>query len=208
MANEHTRAAGPRRYQKRRRAEQEAETRERITRAAVKLHGSVGPAKTTFSGIAREAGVQRATVYRHFPDEAALFEACTAHYWARHPMPDPATWSAIEKPAERLRHALAEMYAFYDRTEGMLEKTSRDAPLVEAMAKPRAAFLGYLSTAAAAIVTGRPERGQARRRVQAAVGHAISFATWQSLVRQQGLDEGEAVALMSATVGAAGRARP
>jgi AcrR family transcriptional regulator len=173
----------------------------------VKLHGTVGPARTTVSGVAKEAGVQRSTVYRHFPTEEALFGACSAHYWASNPMPDPAAWSSITEPGARLRHALGEMYALFRRTEGMLEKTSRDAPLIEAMAGPVAAFRSYLGAAVAATVAGRPERGQARRRVQAAVGHAISFPTWQSLVRQQGLDDDEAVAVMAAMVEAAGRAR-
>ncbi len=200
--------AGTRRYRKSRRAEQEQRTRERITEAAVNLHGSVGPARTTVSGVAQEAGVQRATVYRHFPDEESLFAACTAHYWAANPMPDPAAWSAISDSGARLRHGLGEMYAFFRSTEGMLEKTSRDAPLVEAMARPVAAFRGYLDAVAATIVAGRPERGEARRRVQAAVGHAVSFPTWQSLVRQQGLDDAGAVALMTALVESAGSARP
>src|SRR5918998_73463 len=102
-----------RNYRKRRRAEQEAETRRRITEAAVKLHGTVGPAKTTVSGIAREAGVQRATVYRHFPDEEAIYEACTSHYNALHPPPDLGRWAAVADPDERLRVALSELYAFY-----------------------------------------------------------------------------------------------
>jgi AcrR family transcriptional regulator len=200
--------SGARTYRKRRRAEQERRTRERITEAAVRLHGTVGPARTTVSGVAKEAGVQRATVYRHFPDEVSLFAACSAQYWATNPMPDPGAWSSISDPEARLRHALGEMYAFFRHTEGMLEKTSRDAPLVEAMARPVAEFRGYLNAAAAAIIAGRPERGKARRRVQAVVGHAVSFPTWQSLVRQQGLKDTEAVAVMAALVESAGGARP
>jgi AcrR family transcriptional regulator len=207
MSGEHGKT-GARRYRKRRRAEQERRTRERITEAAVRLHGTVGPARTNVSGVAKEAGVQRGTVYRHFPDEASLFAACSAHYWANNPMPDPGGWSSISDSETRLRHALGEMYAFFRRTEGMLEKTSRDAPLVEAMAKPAAAFRDYLNEAAAAITAGRPERGEARRRVQAAAGHAVSFSTWQSLVRRQGLEDAEAVAVMAALVGSAGGARP
>ena len=207
MANQNGKT-GAREYRKRRRAEQERRTRERITEAAVRLHGSVGPARTTVSGVAREAGVQRATVYRHFPDEVSLFAACSAHYWAANPMPNPAAWSASSDPGARLRLALGEMYTLFHRTEGMLEKTSRDAPVVAAMAKPVAAFRDYLDAAVAAIVAGHPERGEARRRVRAAVGHAISFPTWQSLVRRQGLDDAEAVAMMAAMVEAAGAARP
>lgn len=205
MANEHK---SGRRYRKRLRAEQEEQTRERIAAAAVKLHGTVGPARTTVSSVAREAGVQRATVYRHFPTEESLFDACAAHYWARHPRPEPEVWSAIRDPGVRLRQALTEMYAFFRESEAMLEKTSRDAPVVESMTTAVGRFLGYLAAAADAIVAGRPERGAARFRVRAAVGHAVSFPTWQSLVRQQGLDDAEAVAVMAAMVDSAGSSRP
>src|ERR1700730_7869849 len=102
MSNE---IPSPRRvYRKRRRAEQEDETRRRITEAAVKLHGTVGPAGTPIKGIAAEAGVQRGTVYRHFPDLDSLFMACSAHWASLNPPPDPASWSAIGDPDERLRH--------------------------------------------------------------------------------------------------------
>jgi len=172
----------------------------------VRLHGSIGPARTTVSGVANEAGVQRATVYRHFPDEAALFDACSAHYWAANPMPDPASWSALADPGERLRAALTEIYDLYARTDGMLERTSRDAPLVPAMAAAAERFEDYLRSVADAIVSGRPERGAARRRVRAAAGHAVSFGTWQSLIRSQGLKQSEAVALMATLVERAGGA--
>jgi AcrR family transcriptional regulator len=213
MANESA-ETGTRPYRKRRRAEQEERTRQRITEAAlpvwaaVKLHGTVGPARTTVSGVAREAGVQRATVYRHFPDEESLFAACSAHYWAANPMPDPVAWASIADPSERLVHALEEMYAFYRRTEGMLERTSRDAGRVAAMAKPAAAFRAYLESVADALIAGRPERGKARQRVRATIGHAVTFPTWQSLVRQQGLEDTEVVAVMAGMVESAGIARP
>jgi AcrR family transcriptional regulator len=200
--------SGSRAYRKRRRAELEQRTRERITEAAVKLHGTVGPAHTTVSGIAAEAGVQRATVYRHFPDEASLFKACSAHYWASHPPPDPGRWAAMTDPGARLRRALTDLYALYADTEQMLERTGRDAPLVDAMAEPVAAFLGYLNAVSEILLRGRRERGAARRRVQAALGHALVFPTWQSLTRNQGLSNDEAVAVMAALVEAAGQARP
>lgn len=193
-----------RKYTKRRRAESELETRQRITEAAVALHGSVGPAHTTISAVADRAGVQRATVYRHFPDEESLFAACSGHYMALNPPPDLGSWGGRADDGERLRRALTETYAYYGRTEAMFEKVLRDAPLVEAMAKPVARRLAYFQAAIDAVVAGRPERGHARRRVKAAVGHAMSFPTWQSLVRQNGLDDDEAVALMAGMVEAAG----
>jgi AcrR family transcriptional regulator len=199
--------ARKRRYRKRRRAESEQQTRERITEAAVRLHGTVGPARTTISGVAAEAEVQRATVYRHFPTEESLFAACSAHYWARHPRPDPGEWIGSD-PDERLRVGLAEIYAFFAENEAMLARTSRDAALVPALSAPRQMFADYLASVAEALLRGRRDRGGARRRTAAAIGHAVSFSTWHSLCRQQDLSEAEAVAVMAAAVESASSARP
>ena len=195
----------PRKYTKRRRAESEQETRQRITEAAVALHGSVGPARTTISAIAEKAGVQRATVYRHFPDEEALFAACSAHYMGMNPPPDPTPWGEEKDPGARLRQALTEVYAWYARTEAMLENVLRDEPVVPAMAKPVARRRAYLDLVVDVVIAGRRERGHARRRVRAALAHALAFPTWQSLVRENRLKDAEAVSLMAAMVEAAGR---
>jgi AcrR family transcriptional regulator len=194
-----------RRYRKRRRAQLEADTREGIAAAAVRLHQTVGPSRTTVSAVAKEAGVQRATVYRHFPTEESLFDACTAHYYARNPMPEIEAWSAITDPDERLRHALTELYAFFDRSADMYERTGRDVTLVPAMAKAVGRFLAYFERATAVLMRGRPQRGRRRERVAASIGHAVSFPTWRSLVLQQGLPEDDAVELMMGLVAAAGR---
>lgn len=190
-------------YRKRLRAEQEAETRRRITEAAVDLHGSIGPARTTVTGVAERAGVQRATVYRHFPDEEALFAACSSHWAALNPPPDPTAWAEIADPNARLRHALAELYSWYERNQAMLANTSRDLPLVPAMREAAEAFGLFYGVAAEALMRGRPERGARRRRVRAAIGHALAFDTWRSLVGEQGLSTDEAVELMAGLVGAA-----
>jgi AcrR family transcriptional regulator len=188
-------------YRKRRRAEQEAKTRLRITEAAVELHGSVGPVRTTISAVAERAGVQRATVYRHFPDEAALFAACSAHWVAGHPLPDLEAWAAVEDPVERVRSALIQLYDWYAGAEPMLERTTRDAALVPAMQGPVEAMIAWLDLAAQTLVKGRPERGGRRRCVRAAIGHALAFETWRSLVRREGLSRDGAVALMLKLVG-------
>ncbi len=184
----------------------ELETRRRITEAAVSLHQTVGPARTSVKAIAERAGVDRATVYRHFPDEQALFDACTSHYYARHPMPDPGDWIAIADRDERLRTALAELYAWYGETEEMLAAGIRDIEHVPAGS--REAFLGYVQTVHAALMVGRRERGRTRHRVAGAIGHAISFHTWRSLVREQHLSVDEAITLLMATVQAGGRPTP
>lgn len=200
------RKAPRRRYRKRRRAEQEDETRRRITEATVDLHGSVGPARTTVSAVAKRAGVQRATVYRHFPDEQALFTACSSHWLARHPLPDLAAWTGIENPDERLETALREMYAWFERGEPMLERTTRDAALVPALQSSMEALASWFAIATDAIAAGRPERGARRRRSRSAIGHALSFGTWRSLTREQDMSEDEAIALMLGLVAtAAGR---
>ncbi len=82
-----------RKYELKRRAERKAETRRRIVEATVALHTSDGPARTTISAIADRAGVERHTVYAHFPDERALFDACSAHWASLHPFPDSAAGS-------------------------------------------------------------------------------------------------------------------
>ena len=88
-----------------RRAESQQQTRRRITESAVELHGTLGPARTSMSAVAAHAGVRRSTLYRHFPDEAALFDACTAHWAQANPPPDLAGWSTVDDPDERLAAA-------------------------------------------------------------------------------------------------------
>jgi AcrR family transcriptional regulator len=197
--------ATTRRYRKRRRAQLEAETRLRITEATVDLHGSVGPARTTISAVADRAGVQRGTVYRHFPDEQALFDACSSHWLAKHPLPDPVAWPAIADPDQRLRTALQQLYDWYEHGDYMLEKTTRDLALVPALRPSMEAFRGWLDAAADAILRGRPERGARRRRLRAAVGHALAYETWRSLVPHQGISQAEAIELMEALAATAGR---
>src|ERR1700704_680635 len=130
-------------YRMQRRAESQEQTRQRITESAVALHGPLGPARTSISAVAEHAGVRRSTVYRHFADEAALFDACTAHWSAANPPPDPQPWSAIGDPGERLKFALSELYGFYDRTAQMLEVLFRDEDL-PLVAERFGAFRVYL----------------------------------------------------------------
>jgi AcrR family transcriptional regulator len=200
MADELTSTA-TRPYRKRRRAEQEAETRQRITEAAMRLHGTVGPAHTTISDVAAEAGVQRGTVYRHFPDADSLFLACSAHWASLNPPPDPSAWAQIADPDERLRQALAEMYRWYEWAEPMLVNVTRDAESVPALIRERTQQRREATVAA--LLHGRRSRGRARAREAAAIAHAHDFATWRSLVRQHGLEPDEVVELMAALVAAA-----
>ena len=181
-----------RRYQQRQRADQQEQTRRRITAAAVALHGTVGPAATTISAIAELAGVQRATVYRHFPDDESLFQACTAHFFATNPPPDPTGWRDVRPADARLTRALTEVYGWYERTEPMLANITRDA---EAM--PHLVGRGYAALISRLSEALLPSVGPIPPQLRAAVNHALHFRTWRSLARDQQLAPGEAVELMT-----------
>jgi AcrR family transcriptional regulator len=191
-------------YRLKERARKQEDTRRRITEATVELHGTVGAARTTIKAIAEKAGVERLTVYRHFPDEAALLQACSAHWIARHPPPDASAWAAIGDPERRLRTALSELYAWYDANERMMANNLRDAAQVPALDEQMASFRAFADYAKDVLAGGR----RSARRV-AAVGHALDFETWRSLVRRQGRSNREAVELMALLVEAAtGTRRP
>jgi AcrR family transcriptional regulator len=185
-----------RRYELKERARRQEQTRQRIVEAAVDLHTSVGPARTTISAIAARAGVERHTVYAHFPDEHTLIGACSAHWEARHPLPDRAALAEIEDPVRRLRLALGETYAWYESAEADLALFVRDVSLVPANADAVGAIRAEIARIADIASHGWPRR----KSVRAAIGHAFEFETWRSLVRRQGLSQAQAVDAMARLV--------
>lgn len=170
-----------RKYTKTRRAEQQDETRARIVDATVKLHEALGPAQTSIMAIAEEAGVQRLTVYRHFPDDASLFEACTTRYLELHPPPQPAAWAAIENPGERSRTALLAFFRYYRQTEPMWRVAYRDVDQVAAMQAPMDRFEAYLDQVTDDLVQAWYTTPAARKSLKLTLRHALRFTTWQSL---------------------------
>jgi AcrR family transcriptional regulator len=183
-----------RKYELKERAQRQAQTRQRIVEAAVDLHTSVGPARTTISGIAERAGVERHTVYAHFPDDRTLFRACSEHWSARHPLPDVEALAGIEDPVRRLRRALRELYAWYESVEADLALFVRDAAVIPAEILDEMAD-GFANVVDATL-QGRPRR----KTVRAAVAHALEFETWRSLVRRQGLSRTQAIDAMTRLV--------
>jgi AcrR family transcriptional regulator len=174
--------ATKRKYELKRRAEKLEETRRRITEATVELHRTVGPAATQISEVARRAGVQRVTVYNHFPDDAALLAACSAHWRVLHPAPGPSAWSAIDDPGERLRTALRELYGWYRETEPMTANILRDAAVIPALHRIVEGGLGaYLHEVQRALAAPLRVRGKRRDRVAAAVRAAVDFHFWRAL---------------------------
>jgi AcrR family transcriptional regulator len=179
------------------------QTRLQITEATMRLHESIGPAATTVSAIADEAGVTRLTVYRHFPDDSALIVACSGRWRELHPRPDPAAWASISDPVERLRTALAQTYVWARTAAPMMTKIYRD---LDAMPAFVGEFLEQDERARVAILArGFGARGRAARRLRAALRHALHVTTWDSLCIGSALDDADAVDLMVGAVLAAVR---
>jgi AcrR family transcriptional regulator len=196
----HRKSEMTRTYTLRKRAESQAETRRRIVEATVDLHSSVGPAHTTLSMVAERAGVQRHTLYAHFPDERSLFLACSGFAMERDPLPDAQPWRAIEDRDERLRTGLGAIYAWYERNAGLAACVLRDAeshPLTREVTELRmgpymAAYQSVLGT-----------RLTAKQR--ALLQLAVSFQAWRTLT-DAGLKSVAAARLMVQAIGAVGGA--
>ena len=189
--------ANKRKYEMRKRAERQRETRRRIVEATVELHRTQGPANTTISEIAHRAGVNRLTVYNHFPDITDLLKACSRSWTERHPAPDPAPWAQIRDPQERLRRALTELYGFYARTEPMRANVLRDAQTMPALAALlEGSVVPYLAAVRDLLAEGWEVSGDSRRRLLATLKLAIDFHTWRTLERGSSLNREEAVETM------------
>lgn len=191
-------------YRKRLRAEQEAETRRRIAESAMILHGTLGPARTSISAVAEHAGVRRATVYRHYPDDEALFAACSSLWAERNPMPDLAPLAAIAEPDARREAGFAALYGFYRANAAMIANVLRDAPAVPAMAKAAAGFQARMEALSTLLAPDLPAAPEPRRRMAAALALAVSFPGWEAMTGgEAGLDDAEAAALARDIVRAA-----
>ena len=181
-----------RKYELKERARRQEATRRRIVQAAVDLHTSVGASRTTVSAIAERAGVERHTFYAHFPDERSLFRACSLHWRALHPRPDAAPWLGLDDTERQLRGVLSDLYAWYEEVEPELEVLIRDASVVPIQAE----MLSESSERTVQLATDVARAWPRRKTVRAAIGHALAFETWRSLVRSQGLSRKQAVDAM------------
>lgn len=175
----------------RRRAELVDRTRQRITEAAVRLHTSVGPAATSIARVAEEAGVTRLTVYRHFADLDALFEACMGHWGRLNPMPDVEGWRSIEPLEARASRALGELYRWYQARDAELYPIYRDWTAMPLAAHEAMEAQGRALSDA---LVGRAALTESDGRIGAAVArHLVDYRTWRSLVVERGLELDEAV---------------
>lgn len=185
-----------RRYELKRRAETQADTRRRIVDATIELHASVGPLAATVAAIADRAGVSRLTVYRHFPDEVDLLRACTSDYNLAHPPPDPSPWLAIDDPRRRLELALRDLYAYYAANEPMLGNGMDSYGVMPALQEALKPWFEGARQAQQLLSSGWGVDAGPGSLLGAAIGHAIAFPTWRGLRHAQGLTDAEAVQLM------------
>lgn len=183
------------------RQERRDETRRRIVEATVELHSTIGPARTSYSAIARQASVTRPTVYAYFPDKATLFAACSGHANAIDPVPDPARWSAVRDPIERLRRVLSELYAYYRRNARMVANVERDMAMMAGLSgrtpPPDHTIEADRRKAMETFVADLSPMNSAddARLLVAALRHAFAFSTWRSLTERPGVSDDEAVEL-------------
>ena len=196
-------------YELKKRAERQQQTRLRIARAALELHESVGPALTTRSAIAQRAGVTRPTVYSHFPDDLSLGKACSSLGLSENPLPDPGRWEEISEPEERLRSALADLYAYFRRGERLWANILRDQELLysngdpealEANAEIMGPILSHWDRMKETIAAGWGPSEGIPRLVLGAIGLALDFQAWRAMVRTQGMSDEQAIELMACMV--------
>ena len=183
-----------RKYELKERALRQKETRQRIVEAAVGLHTSVGPARTTISGIAERAGVERHTVYAHFPDDRTLFRACSEHWGARHPLPD---FETLERDRGSRFAVFATLSASSTRGTSPSKPTWRCSFEMLLVVPANADVLDEMTAGFATLVDAVSQGWPRRKSVRAAIGHALEFETWRSLVRRQGLSRTQAVDAMA-----------
>ena len=198
-----------RKYELKDRARKQEQTRARIIDALIELHETVGAARTTVTEVARRAGINRMTVYQHFPTEADMVTACTTHWIELHPPPDVQAWAAIADPDERLNVAIGELYTYYGHTQAMWTTAYRDAALVEALRDiMQTAWFALLDRAVDVLAAGRGLRGRRRERLRAALRLAVDFPTWQTLTAS-GLSDHDAASIAATFVTAtAGASQP
>lgn len=176
------------------------ETARRIARAAFELHASIGPSRTTISAIAERAGVQRLTVYRHFPDDLSLFRACVDHGLTVFRLPDPEPWVQTKDPAERLVRGLVEIYRYYAESGSAWANIYPDLQKIPALWEANAGTFEHFGKMHGALCSGWRARGRKRAQIEGAIWLAMQFPTWQALVLHRGLTIEEAAGVTVASV--------
>ena len=186
-----------------RRAQKQADTRRRIVEASMHLHEEIGPRATTISAIAERAGVQRLTVYNHFPDETSVFQACTSHWLSLNPPPEPADWGGINDPMARFRAAISALYAYFSGTRKMWTAAFRDVDDVPALQAPMSDVSSYMAGIASDLVAAFGTASE-QPKLAPTIRHCLHFLTWSDL-EEQSLSDTEKLDLVCSWVDGARR---
>ena len=169
----------PREYKMRKRADDSQKTRERILQATMQLHDEKGVAPTTFSDIAKRAGLGQATLYRHFPTLGELVQACGGHVWAemRPPVPQeaPVAFEGLTGKGDRLAKLVEEIDAFHRRGALRLALASRDRELIPELDF----FLKAVEAGVDAYVNEALAPLKLPKRTVEIVAAMVSFPVWQ-----------------------------
>ena len=203
-------------YELKKRAERQQETRLRIARATLELHEILGPALTTRSAIAQRAGVTRPTVYSHFPDDLTLGKACSSLEMSDNPLPDPEPWAEIPDPERRLRMALGDLYSYFRRRERLWANVLRDQEMLiddpealEADAEIMEPIFLHWERMRETLAAGWAPPGSPPGLLLGAIGFALDFQAWRAMTRTQSMSDEQAIELMVGMVRcAAGVAGP
>lgn len=184
-----------RKYRKIKRAELQEQTRDRIVEATVALHEELGPANTSIKAVAERAGVQRVTVYRYFPDDVSLFQACTTHWLALNPPPDAAQWQDVQEAKEKTAVALLAFFEYYRRTETMWTGAYRDVEAVAALRDALQRFEEYIDNVRDVLLVPWGLKGKRKKQLSITMRHCLRFTSWQSL-KGEGLADKQIVDLV------------
>lgn len=174
-----------RKYTKTRRAEQQEETRDKIVEAAMALHEELGPRATSISAIAERAGVQRLTVYRHFEDDVAIFQACSSRWFELNPPPGPSLWQELAPAAQRTEEALVNIYTYYSNSAAMLNRVYSDEADVPALQEVMQGFRLYLEGISNDLLKAWQPESKKRKDIKTLINHAVQFSTWKSFSQEQ-----------------------
>jgi AcrR family transcriptional regulator len=185
-------------YRLKARGDQQQATRLRIIKATAALHDELGPARTTVSEIARRAGVQRLTVYNHFPNEVDLLDACGAHWMAEHPLPDMSAAIAEPDAAERLRRVLTALYGWYRENKTSTEHLQRDRLLMPALDQLMSIRMDQEMASLADLLAAGFTGSDHRAEVRATVALALDFWSWRRLSHEGMTDEAVATIMTAA----------
>lgn len=195
-----------RKYELKARAEQQDDTRRRIVEATVALHVEIGPVRTQISQVAKRAGVDRVTIYRHFPDTPSLFKACSEHYYSAHPPPDPTRWADVAEPQARLGRGLSEIYGYYRDNAAMCANIVRDSEVLGHLGVGRRLHV-LRREATDVLAKGWPVSGERQSQLTAAIKIAVAFHTWRTLTDEQRMSDEAAIDLMATWIHCLTRAR-